>query len=270
MTHTAEPMTLTQVRNKLRDFANYADDETPMRGEYYKLADAIDAELVKQREIVPVAWMYKKPSWTNWFYKEWCSDSFGEDASEFIRIPLYTHPQQRNAVEVTEAMINAGAKFVHDHGDGDLKPQAFYAGIFNEMLKANQSPSFELCRFNHHPDPAIDFCVEVESLLGEIENQRIGFKNGTPAQHEIDKRIEHALDFKVGGDQGAILAKQQLRAALSTVASRDREDAERLRKKLLDYAERIERAEPYLRNQSITKWVKYITNDLREDAGITG
>ena len=199
MTHTAEPMTLESVRDFHRKLATEHKVIPPLSDAHAAMADVIDAELAKQREVCKCG--------------VYCQD----DGSKC----RYTHPQQRNAVEVTEAMVNAGAKFVHDHGDGDLKPQAFYAGIFNEMLKANQSPSFELCRFNHHPDPAIDFCVEVESLLGEIENQRIGFKNGTPTQSELDNRIEHALDFKVGGDPGAVLAKQQLRAAISTVASRD-------------------------------------------------
>lgn len=40
--------------------------------------------------------------------------------------------------------------------------------------------------------------------------------------------------------------------------------------KLYGYAERIERAEPYLRNQSITKWVKDIATDLRDDGGVFG
>lgn len=54
MTHTAEPMTLADVSRKLNDFANYPDDESPMRGELQALADAIDAELAKQREAGPM------------------------------------------------------------------------------------------------------------------------------------------------------------------------------------------------------------------------
>lgn len=101
MTHTAEPMTFAQLS---ADIGQY-DSGTVGTRRLRKWKAAIGAELAKQRETVPVAWMYKKPNWTNWFYKEWCSDSFGEDASEFIRIPLYTHPQQHNAVEVTQEIL---------------------------------------------------------------------------------------------------------------------------------------------------------------------
>jgi len=71
----------------------------------------------------------------------------------------------------------------------------------------------DVAKFGHHPDPATDFCVEVEALLGEIENRRIGFENGTPNQAELDQRIERAMSFRVGGDPHAVMAKQQLRAA---------------------------------------------------------
>lgn len=69
-------------------------------------------------------------------------------------------------------------------------------------------------RFGHHPNPVIDFCVEVESLLSEIKNHGIGFTNGTPNKEELRRRIAMAMDFKVGGDTDAVLAKQQLRAAV--------------------------------------------------------
>ena len=36
----------------------------------------------------PTVWMYKRPEWTNWFYKEWTSDAFGEDADQYIKIAL--------------------------------------------------------------------------------------------------------------------------------------------------------------------------------------
>ncbi len=73
--------------------------------------------------------------------------------------------------------------------------------------------SEKLARFNHHPDPACDFCEEVEHLESIAESWRLGL---TGFGHEADRltlddRIERALGFRVGGDLGAIKAKQSLR-----------------------------------------------------------
>lgn len=69
-----------------------------------------------------------------------------------------------------------------------------------------------LGRFGHHPDPAIDFCVEVETIEGEHFNTKIGFANGTPTADDLRKRVDRAMSFRVGGDLNAIAAKQLLRA----------------------------------------------------------
>lgn len=50
-----------------------------------------------------------------------------------------------------------------------------------------------LGRFGHHPDPANDFCVEVECLQGEWENHKIGFMNGTPSRTALDERVFRAM-----------------------------------------------------------------------------
>jgi hypothetical protein len=70
----------------------------------------------------------------------------------------------------------------------------------------------KLGRFGHHPDPAIDFCVEVEIIENEWLNIQIGFENGTPTKDELSKRMEKAMDFRVGGDLNAISAKSLLRS----------------------------------------------------------
>lgn len=63
-------------------------------------------------------------------------------------------------------------------------------------------------RFGHHPDPAIDFCIEVECIEGEAYNERVGFPvEGRP----LGDRIFYAMSFRVGGDLGAISAKGRLR-----------------------------------------------------------
>lgn len=64
-----------------------------------------------------------------------------------------------------------------------------------------------LGRFGHHPDPAIDFCVEVEELESMHRNRTIGFDH-EPA---LEARVEKAMDFRVGADLNAVHAKQALR-----------------------------------------------------------
>lgn len=69
----------------------------------------------------------------------------------------------------------------------------------------------KLGRFNHHPDPAIDFCIEVEVIEAEWSNIRHGFTNGTPSRSEIASRVAIAMQFRVGGDPQAVAAKDTLR-----------------------------------------------------------
>lgn len=77
-----------------------------------------------------------------------------------------------------------------------------------------------LGRFGHNPDPAIDFCIEVE----EIENISSNLAKGlTGFGHEetysgLAERIESALAFRVGGDEGAVAAKQRLRSLAPPVS----------------------------------------------------
>jgi len=69
-----------------------------------------------------------------------------------------------------------------------------------------------LGRFGHHPDPAIDFCVETEVIENEWTNIKASFLNGTPTRAEVEERLRKALEFRVGGDVNAIAAKASLRA----------------------------------------------------------
>jgi len=61
--------------------------------------------------------------------------------------------------------------------------------------------------FGHHPDPACDFCVEVEEIQAMACNRRIGFD----PEPSLDARLERAMMFRVGGDLIAINAKATLR-----------------------------------------------------------
>jgi hypothetical protein len=75
-----------------------------------------------------------------------------------------------------------------------------------------------LGRFGHHPDPAIDFCVEVEILQGQAYEAQVGMARAAP----VVDRIDRAMSFRVGGDLNAISAKETLRqcerAALQALA----------------------------------------------------
>jgi hypothetical protein len=69
----------------------------------------------------------------------------------------------------------------------------------------------DLGRFNHHSDPAIDFCVEVEELEGIVYDLGVGLTKGRPSRQEVALRIEQALTFRVGGDKQAVVAQGLLR-----------------------------------------------------------
>lgn len=57
--------------------------------------------------------------------------------------------------------------------------------------------------FGHHPEPAYDFCVEVEVLQGMVYDV---YTEGLSVATLLD-RIAKAMEFVVGGDEQAILAK---------------------------------------------------------------
>lgn len=65
----------------------------------------------------------------------------------------------------------------------------------------------KLGRFGHHPNPAIDFCVEVECLEGLACDIGAGLQEPAP----VRERISKAMDFRVGGDPQAVAAKGILR-----------------------------------------------------------
>jgi hypothetical protein len=68
-----------------------------------------------------------------------------------------------------------------------------------------------LAGFGHHPDPAIDFCFETESIANEWGNLKIDFLNRTPRMSEVETRLSKALSFDVGADRNAMGAKSILR-----------------------------------------------------------
>ena len=66
-----------------------------------------------------------------------------------------------------------------------------------------------LGRFGHHPDPATDFGHEVECCENDAYDLRGDI--GVLSRGQLLLRIERAMTFRVGGDQGAIAAKRSLR-----------------------------------------------------------
>ena len=63
--------------------------------------------------------------------------------------------------------------------------------------------------FGHHPDPATDFCVEVDAIEGLVYEARVGMIPRKP----VEDRIFKAMQFRVGGDPDAVAAKGNLRIA---------------------------------------------------------
>lgn len=62
--------------------------------------------------------------------------------------------------------------------------------------------------FGHHPDAAVDFCLEVEAIENDLTDRAAGLQ---PQIADIEARIDRAMQFKVGGDTGAVVAKNSLR-----------------------------------------------------------
>jgi len=65
----------------------------------------------------------------------------------------------------------------------------------------------QLSSFGHHPNPAVDFCLEVDTLEAELTDQRAGLA----PEFDLARRIARAMLFRVGGDARAVSAKARLR-----------------------------------------------------------
>lgn len=105
-----------------------------------------------------------------------------------------------------------------------------------------------LGRFDHHPDPATDFCIEVESLQSRLFNAKHGLaKMGTQPEtvEDVCVDIERAMSFRVGGDEIAVRAKNILRGLVAEAASFQPTPPpeEPLRRDMSYYAE-LKRPEP--------------------------
>jgi hypothetical protein len=61
--------------------------------------------------------------------------------------------------------------------------------------------------FGHHPDPAIDFCHEVDEIEALVFDAVNGIRD---CGSEASQRIRRAMDFRVGGDALSVEAKWRL------------------------------------------------------------
>lgn len=72
----------------------------------------------------------------------------------------------------------------------------------------------KLGRFDHHPNPAIDFCTEVDAIEGMLCELGNGVRTD---RAEVNRRIDLAMTFRVGGDEGAVAAMGKLRLIAATL-----------------------------------------------------
>jgi len=72
----------------------------------------------------------------------------------------------------------------------------------------------KLGRFGHHPDHAIDFCVEVDAIDAAWWDAKV-MSVGT--RTEVLARAVRALEFRVGGDENAVNAKARLRELVNEI-----------------------------------------------------
>jgi hypothetical protein len=115
------------------------------------------------------------------------------------------------AVLVADLLTDAG---VDGHGapyeDGEHpvvdRARAFLCSRTEEPTPAQPEPQ-PVARFGHHPDPVIDFCVEVEALEAEHADR----KAGLPSTMDMEARIFRAMTFRAGVVKEALDAKAALR-----------------------------------------------------------
>lgn len=88
------------------------------------------------------------------------------------------------------------------------------AAVARPLLVDDGEASAKLGRFDHHPDPAIDFEIEVQSLQARLFDAKGSIsKPGTKPENVADvlAGITSAMSFRVGGDPSAVAAKSVLR-----------------------------------------------------------
>lgn len=105
--------------------------------------------------------------------------------------------------------------------EGGLNCTKVCAIVRSALSAQVQDAPEKVGRFGHHPEPAIDFCIEVEALEGHLFDAKHGIGKPGHEPRRIDdefrRRVSRAMDFIVGGDQIAIAAKATLRSISAQV-----------------------------------------------------
>lgn len=139
-----------------------------------------------------------------------------------------THGGQRLAKALFEQGLlyrtEIGAYLAHPMGR-DVRPDlnAAAASLALDAPPAGgdgglrEAQTDRLGRFDHHPDPAIDFCIEVEVIEGLHYDHKVGANDGV----ELAQRVAKAMTFRVGGDEIAVRAKHTLRGIEAALARPD-------------------------------------------------
>lgn len=110
-------------------------------------------------------------------------------------------------------MLEAAAR-VREEDNAGVPVEVLDAPIAKGLLSDEDAKAAGLGRFGHHPNPAIDFEIEVESLQSRLFDAKHGIsKPGTAVESIVAvlEDIQRAMSFRVGGDEGAVKAKQLLR-----------------------------------------------------------
>jgi hypothetical protein len=131
MTHTAEPMTLAQVREDIKDVYYSAPDQlteaiVPLR-KLNEWMHAIDAEIAKQHEAVPVAFVPVHPKNGPLWANTTAIPNSENVPQHYPLMPLYDHPQQRNAAEVTQDIVDMTVDTYKRHLVNTAMPVSMYA-----------------------------------------------------------------------------------------------------------------------------------------------
>ena len=207
MTHTAEPMTPEMIGMINHAVSQWKRDKTDKRSIAELVRDevqkALDAELAKQRDAEPASVLgSNEVEWLEYAIAHMLDDSEPEDktCTKVLQhlLDRNHHPQQRNAVDVTDSQFQV-----------DLESAA---GSLVEACGVEESGNI---------------LKDIYSALKRMEK--------FSAKNVSDEMVDLALDIWFNGDgdwrgypQGeAECYRHDMRAALSAVASWDREDAER-------------------------------------------
>jgi hypothetical protein len=140
------------------------------------------------------------------------------EAPSAERVDTNPSRAERHVVVPVELLERAKYIIANNAADGD----ELAAKIFTALTALSAAPPVQmeavaLGEFDHHPDPAVDFCIEVEEIVAQHWNLTHGLH--APTAWQLGNRVRRAMDFRVGGDPSAVAAKDQLREIEKALAS---------------------------------------------------